>query len=251
MEVVINIGDKKYVGNLNKPLDISIKLENENSPIAFHAPPYNGAPVVSGDFIGSLEKGSPVNFYNLSINPHGNGTHTESVLHIDKRGESISDTLVNFHFVAKVITVKAETLENGDTVINAQSLGIRPNDFEDIDALIIRTLPNFSVKKNIDYSGVNPTYFTVDAIELINQTGIKHLLVDVPSVDREQDGGKLISHKTFWNINTDIKLNKTITEMIFVDNNIKDGLYLLNLQIISVDIDASPSKPILYELKIL
>jgi hypothetical protein len=37
--------------------------------------------------------------------------------------------------------------------------------------------------------------------------------------------------------------------MIFVDNEVKDGSYLLNLQIASFENDASPSKPILFEIK--
>jgi len=249
MELTLNIDDKKYKANLNAPLDISIKLENNNSPIAFHAPPYISEPFKSGDFVGSIEKGSPVNFFNLSINPHGNGTHTESVLHIDQRGQSISDTLKDFHFVAYLTTAKPKRLENEDTIIDAESLNLEDKNLRDVDALIVRTLPNFSIKTNFDYSDTNPSYFTKEAIELINKSGIDHLLVDVPSIDREQDGGQLIAHKTFWNTNDDIKLNKTITEMVFVDNNIQDGLYLLNLHIISVDIDASPSKPVIYELK--
>jgi len=34
-----------------------------------------------------------------------------------------------------------------------------------------------------------------------------------------------------------------------VNNSIKDGLYLLNLQIASFEIDVSPSKPVLYALE--
>ena len=251
MEVIVEISSKKYTADLSDPIDISIPLRNEKSPRAFHAPAYMSKPYADDNFIGALENGSPVNFYNLFINPHGNGTHTESVLHIDRRGQSIFETLQNFHFVAYLTTAKEQNLENGDTVIDASSLDIDAQKLTDVDALIVRTQPNFSIKKTFDYSGTNPSYFTKSAIEKINNLGIQHLLVDIPSIDREQDEGKLVSHKTFWQTENDIKVNKTITEMVFVDNKIKDGLYLLNLQIISVDIDASPSKPILYHLKLL
>ena len=50
-------------------------------------------------------------------------------------------------------------------------------------------------------------------------------------------------------LNNDARINSTITEMIFVNNEVKDGSYLLNLQIASFENDASPSKPILFELK--
>ena len=41
---------------------------------------------------------------------------------------------------------------------------------------------------------------------------------------------------------------KTITEMIYVPNEISDGLYVLNLQIAPFENDASPSKPVLYKV---
>ncbi|HMK07274.1 MAG TPA: hypothetical protein VK476_07070, partial [Flavobacterium sp.] len=93
-----------------------------------------------------------------------------------------------------------------------------------------------------------------NAAIFIRETGIEHLLIDLPSVDKEHDEGKLLAHKAFWNVtnvnelNDDARLNATITEMIFVADNVKDGSYLLNLQIVSFENDASPSKPVLYEI---
>jgi hypothetical protein len=81
------------------------------------------------------------------------------------------------------------------------------------------------------------------------------LLIDLPSVDKEKDGGKLAAHKAFWNVkdvnhlNEDARLNCTITEMVFVPNEVSDGIYVLNLQIASFENDASPSKPILYSIQ--
>jgi len=80
------------------------------------------------------------------------------------------------------------------------------------------------------------------------------LLIDLPSVDKEHDEGKLLSHKAFWNVkdvndlNADARMNCTITEMIYVDDSILDGSYFLNLQIASFENDASPSKPVLYKI---
>ena len=80
-------------------------------------------------------------------------------------------------------------------------------------------------------------------------------MIDLPSVDREEDEGKLLAHKAFWNVkdvtnlNDDARLDCTITEMIFVPNEIQDGSYILNIQIASFENDASPSKPILYSLE--
>ena len=74
------------------------------------------------------------------------------------------------------------------------------------------------------------------------------------SVDKEHDEGKLVAHKAFWNVkdtvnlNADARLNATITEMIYVSDEVKDGDYILNLQIASFENDASPSKPVLYKI---
>jgi kynurenine formamidase len=95
---------------------------------------------------------------------------------------------------------------------------------------------------------------TEEAARFICEYGINHLLIDLPSVDKEHDDGKLVAHKAFWNVtdvnnlNVDARLNATITEMIFVPNEVEDGSYLLNLQIASFENDASPSKPILYRI---
>jgi len=238
-----------YEVDLSMPLDISIPLEHHKSPIAFGAPPYEATPFTQGDFIGSIEAGSPVNFYNIKINPHGNCTHTESVRHIDARGSSILETLDQQHFVAKVISTTPEKMDNGDRVVTKNSLDISVINKTNIEALIIRTKPNRKTKKRKDYTNTNPIYFSNDLLQHISKTTVKHLLIDVPSVDKEVDGGKLAGHKAFWNTKKHISKDKTITEMIFVDNNIKDGLYLLNLQILPLVLDVSPSRPVIYALK--
>ena len=50
-------------------------------------------------------------------------------------------------------------------------------------------------------------------------------------------------------VNDDARFNCTITEMIYVYEEIQDGSYLLNLQFASFENDASPSKPVLYSLE--
>lgn len=247
MIVNIKVGNLNMSCDLAKGCDISIPLKNESGVIAFGADAFKSKPYQSGDFVGALENGSPVNFYELFINPHGNGTHTESVRHIDQRGLSIYDTLKNSHFISKLVTLTPKVLDNEDKVIGVDQF-LNLGSLENIDALVIRTHPNTLDKTQRNYTGTNPCYIESQFIERLNKTSVKHLLIDLPSVDREVDGGKLSSHKAFWKISDVIALEKTITEMIYVDNAIQDGLYLLNLQTISVDLDASPSKPVLYAL---
>ena len=73
-------------------------------------------------------------------------------------------------------------------------------------------------------------------------------MLDVPSVDREDDGGKLLAHHAFWRYPQQVRKDCTITELIFVPDNIADGTYLLNIQIAIFENDASPSKPVIYKL---
>ena len=237
--------------DLSKPLDISIPLTNtDENPIAWYIEKPEIEPVVFGDWIGSVQKGASTNFNTISFNPHGHGTHTECLGHITRQFYSINQSLKQFFFFAELVTIEPES-HGEDWVITKNKIesslqGKTP------EALLIRTLPNFKVKKSLKYSNTNPPYLTEEAARFICEIGIQHLLIDLPSVDKEKDEGKLLAHKAFWNLtdinnlNSDARLEATITEMIYVADEIKDGSYLLNLQIASFENDASPSKPVLY-----
>lgn len=249
MKISLELGTNKYFANLSKPIDISIPLiSGSKGPKCFYAPDFKEEPVISDDFIGSTESGSPVNFKNYFINPHGNGTHTECVGHITIAPFTIHECLKEFHFASAVITVSPIVLENGDRVITKDLIQNILVENENVTALIIRTLPNDESKLNFDYSGTNPAYFDVEAVKYIRESGISHLITDLPSLDREVDGGALSAHKAFWGVPNEIDPYMTVTEMVYVADEIKDGLYLCNIQIASIMSDASPSKVVLFEL---
>ena len=240
--------------DLSKPLDISIPLTNTDAnPIAWYLEKPIMEPVVFGDWIGKISEGSSTNFNNISFNPHGHGTHTECLGHITKEFYSINTCLKQFFFFAKLISVQPE-LQHDDLVISKIQIENALNGSSP-EALVIRTVPNNSDKLSKKYSNTNPPYLSEDAAIFIRENGIQHLLIDLPSVDKEEDGGELLAHKAFWNVknvnelNSDARLDCTITEMIFVPNQILDGSYILNLQIASFENDASPSKPILYQVQ--
>lgn len=240
-----------YQADLSQPIDISIPLiEGLDTVNCFYAPPLETNPVIAGDFIGSTLQGGPVNFLNVKINPHGNGTHTECVGHIAKEKYTINQGLRNFHFVAKLISLFPVKLENGDRVILQTQLEELLKG-QKTEVLIIRTLPNDELKLKTNYSGTNPPYFDEKAITYLVQLGVKHLLVDLPSVDREEDGGQLAAHKAFWRYPDKIRKDCTITELIYINPTIKDGTYLLNMMINSFEIDVSPSKPVIYHMNVV
>ena len=249
MQINLNHKGNTYYIDLAEPLDISIPLdEGEHTVNCFYAPLMETSPVRAGDFIGSTQEGGPVNFLNVRLNPHGNGTHTECVGHIAKEKFTINQSLQQFHFLAKLVSVYPQKMENGDRVIQKSQLEMV---FEsgDAEAIIIRTLPNNDDKLKRKYSGSNPPYVHHNAIRYLVDCGVRHFLIDLPSVDKEEDGGELLSHHAFWQYPDNTLTNSTITELIFVNNSIQDGLYLLNIQTASFEIDVSPSKPVLYKLK--
>jgi len=158
-------------------------------------------------------------------------------------------------FTTELISVAPERIGE-DLVISSKNISnaLKIAKSQNLDALVIRTLPNLLSKMHKNYSKTNPPYLSEEAAIFIREKGIQHLLIDLPSVDKEEDGGKLLAHKAFWNVkninnlNDDARLNCTITEMIYVDDDVQDGSYILNLQIASFENDASPSKPLLFKI---
>ena len=80
------------------------------------------------------------------------------------------------------------------------------------------------------------------------QSNVKHILVDLPSVDKEVDGGLLEAHHAFWRVPDHPRHGCTITELIHVPDSAPDGLYLLNLQVAPMENDAAISRPVLHPL---
>ena len=239
--------------NLARPIDISLQVTNDDkNPIAWYIDKPVIEPVQMGDWVGKVSRGSSTNFNNIFFNPHGHGTHTECLGHITRDFYSVNQALKQFFFVAELISVKPETRGEDLVITKAKiekALGGKTH-----EALVIRTLPNDTIKKSKNYSNTNPPYLDEDAAVFIRECGIKHLLIDLPSVDREHDEGKLLAHKAFWNVknvndlNADARHDATITEMVFISDEVMDGAYLLNLQIASFENDATPSKPVLYRI---
>ena len=77
---------------------------------------------------------------------------------------------------------------------------------------------------------------------------MKHLLVDLPSVDREEDGGVLAAHHAFWDYPNQLDRVRTISELLHVPTDVRDGEYLLEMQLPHFINDAAPSRSILYAL---
>jgi kynurenine formamidase len=241
----LTINNKSIKVDLTKPLDISIPLSATNkNPIAWYLDEPKIEPVKEGEWIAKVSEGASINFYNIEFNPHAHGTHTECIGHITPEFYSVNETLKTFFFLAEVISVVPETLGD-DLVISEKQIKHLLNG-KTPEAIVIRTLPNTNSKKNRKYSNTNWAYLLKEAAEFLKQIGVKHLLIDLPSVDKEKDDGNLLAHRAFWNYPKAPRFDATITEFIYVSNKIEDGSFLLNLQIAPFHNDASPSTPVLY-----
>lgn len=239
---------KEYKTDFFKPIDISLPLHaGVDCVSAWYVKPMILEPVKVGDWVGDVNQGAGVNFRNVSFNPHGNGTHTECVGHISKEFVTINKCLKRFMFVAELVTILPEQLDNDDFVLGRKAFEASLADTKS-EAIVIRTLSNGLAKTRMQYSNTNPPYITSEAMQFLNDKGIEHLLIDLPSVDKEVDGGVLAAHHIFWQYPHNTQFQKTITEMIYVPNEIYDGTYILNIQIASFENDASPSKPVLYKV---
>lgn len=244
--------DENRFIDTGKPLDLSVELSNDdNNPRAWYVEPPTFEPVRTEHYTGSVAEGGSVNFRDIFFNPHGHGTHTECLGHITEKVYSINERIDDYFCEAQVLTIKPREVTNQidgaqDRVITVDQL---VNVSEEVEALIIRTLPNASDKKHMNYSDTNPAYLDVAGASILIEKGIKHLLIDLPSVDRESDGGELVFHHAFWEVPENPNHERTITEMIYVGNDVEDGRYILELQVAPFRNDAAPSRPVLYKIE--
>jgi arylformamidase len=247
MEFNFSYNGTAYQYDSQKYYDLSTPIRNgQHNVNAYYLEDPSFEAFRAGDFVGSVEQGGACNCESITFNAHGNGTHTECVGHISREVHTINQCLNHFTSMARVLTIHPTRKENGDHYIPVTALdGL---DLAHTEAVIIRTTPNDNSKLEKRYSGTNPTYFDPLLTKKLADFNIQHFVVDVPSVDREEDGGTLLAHHAFWQYPSAPRLQATITELAFIPDAVEDGLYLMHLHIAAFESDASPSKPILYPL---
>lgn len=245
------LGDNTYILT-DEGIDCSLPLRGDESNVrAWYVDSPRIEAVRENGWIGSVAEGGSVNFRNIAFNPHGHGTHTECLGHITNRVYSVNGMVDQLLYNALLVTVEPIESNNADGSIDRVVTRAQIQEYlhgKTSEALVIRTLPNSESKKNQNYSDTNPVYFEAEIVNLLNEMGVLHLLVDTPSVDREKDGGVLSFHHTFWEVPENPRFDRTITEMVFVPDELKDGAYMLNLQTAPFENDATPSRPILYPI---
>ncbi|GIU82611.1 MAG: cyclase family protein [Acidobacteria bacterium] len=259
--------------DLFNPVSLAVPLWFEGpQPNFYGVPKASALPFQIGKLVGDTRKGGSCNFSQVTLIPHCNGTHTECVGHITHERISLNKCLKDVFIKAILISVFPEkaseiketypVLEKEDSLITKSSLknaleklslDEKSNELPLAKALIIRTLPNDSSKQSQIYLEETPPFFSIEAISYIREQGFNHLIVDLPSIDRMRDEGKLLNHRIFWNveegsfeISPKTQIHNTITELAYISDEVEDGEYLLNLQITAFELEASPSRPIIF-----
>lgn len=258
--------------NLDDGIAISIDMDFDGpQPNHFGVGKANRKPLELGGFVGDTEQGGSCNVDVIQVIPHCNGTHTESIGHIVDDDVFVGQVVPTEMLMALLLTIEAmpaktcwesyrPNLEDGDRVLTRSKLEqawVKSGRPRNIPAIVVRTRPNDLSKKSRAYREQNaPAFFSVEAVEFLNDLGCQHLLVDVPSIDRMYDDGLLTNHHLFWNVPegshqlaAESFRHKTITEMVFVPETFEDGVCLLSLQVPAFYTDAAPARPILYHLE--
>ena len=213
-------------------------------PLCYYADAFEAKPVRVGNFLGSVAEGGSVNHSEVRFTPHGTGTHTECYGHISADPEATLDRcFLGFKYRGCLLSIEPEK-RGEDSVVTRALVQAALMGKTAVEALVIRTVPNTEHKRTQDYSGTNPPYLEENLATYLVELGVQHLLVDLPSVDKEVDGGALAFHRQFWQVDGPLPLRKTatITELIYVPSSVKDGLYDVYIAPALWKLDAAPSR---------
>lgn len=254
---------REWRSRLSEPVSLARTLDFAGAhPRAFGAPAATTAPFVAGGFNGEVARGASCNCRSVTLIPHCNGTHTESVAHLTLDTLAIESIVPLQPVPAVLVTVApveaTSTGEGtdpaprpGDRVVTAEAIARAwprgwPADFPAPEALVLRTG---------DGAGSPPPYLTREAAALAAARGIRHLVLELPSVDREDDGGRLAGHREFFGLPAastalaDAKrADCTVTELALVPASCRDGAGALQLQVTPWLGDAVPSRPLWFAL---
>jgi kynurenine formamidase len=268
MNARIALGGRELDVDLSRPVSLALELDFAGpQPRHFGAPRASARPFEAPGFPGAVARGASCNCEVITLIPHCNGTHTECVGHLTAERLDASRVAPLGLVPALLVSIDPEPAggrEGSDPEPRAedrlvtrralerawpQRLALEPR------ALIVRTLPNRADKRVHDYSAEAPPYLTREAAGFLVERGIAHLVVDLPSIDRAHDAGRLTAHRIFFGLPPACtalaeatRPEATVTELAFVPDEARDGACLLELQLPALGGDAVPSRPLLYAL---
>jgi arylformamidase len=244
--------------DLSSPISLAIPMNFSGRELRhFGAPAPTSRPFSVPGFSGAVATGASCNCSTITFTPHCNGTHTECVGHLTRESLDAHKVIPAGLIPALVLSIESvdpsatqESTEPlpraGDRLVTAQAIEEAwiSSGLSEPRALVIRTSATI-----VDA----PHYFSREAAAILVERGIEHLVVDLPSVDRVQDEGRLTAHRVFFGLPREsrelaesTRAFCTITELARVPEDVPDGWYLLELQVPALGGDAVSSRPLLY-----
>jgi arylformamidase len=269
-DALVELGGRRFRVGLATAHSIAITQRFDGAqPRWFAAPPARAAALRAGSFNGRVARGASCNCSSYSLTPHCDGTHTEGAGHLTREALDVLDVVPPGLIPALLLSiapVAAETApgedsdpapQAGDTLLTAAAIvAAWPAALPCAPAaLVLRTLPNAEEKCRRDYRRQRAAYLTRQAAQLLVERGIRHLVLDLPSADRDEDGGALTAHRTFFGLPpgttalaSAARADCTITEFAYVPDAIADGPWALQIQVPALAGDALPSRPLLHAM---
>jgi hypothetical protein len=278
-------GGVDWRARLDAPHSLALALHFDVPGVRhFGAPPPVSAPFSSGDFNGEVVRGASCNCRSVTLIPHCHGTHTECIGHLTAapvHAWQVAPRSLQPALLLSVPVVAARDCAEAsrpapqpdDLLVTRaaleQALGrlAPPARQFATTAVVIRTLPNDAAKHSRDYSDGRAPYLSLEAVRWLRDRDTRHLVLDLPSLDRSHDAGELAGHRLFFGLPDRAagtaervataaapaadaaRADCTITELAFVPDALVDGPALLQLTMPAIDGDAVPSEPLLYRLE--
>lgn len=234
-------------------------------PRHFGAPPPAAPPLRLAGFSGAVGTGASCNCRMLTLVPHCHGTHTESVAHLTHEPLDACSVAPLAPMPAWLVSIDPTPAHDtpddslppprpGDRLLTRAAIEAGWPHRVDFTprALILRSGDALAAP---EHDAVAP-YLSRQAMQLIVERGIEHLVVELPSIDRGEDEGVLCAHRLFFGLPPGsqrladaARAQCTITEYATVPRELADGPCFLQLALPRLAGDAVPSQPLYFPLR--
>ncbi len=258
--------------DLGAPVSLALPMRfDAGDPRHFGAPAAVSRPLVLPGFSGEVRSGASCNCRTIELTPHCNGTHTESVAHLLAEPLDVCEVvplgLMPALLLSLLPVAAATSGEDSDPapqpldrlLTRAALRAVWPDSLPFAPrALVLRsaTPPAGTTRSGgADEATQEPPYLSRQLVTELVARGIEHLVVELPSIDRGHDGGRLCGHRLFFGLpprSTRLaeatRRGCTITEYASVPATLPDGPCALQLTLPHLAGDAVPSRPLVFRL---
>ncbi|MDH5404684.1 MAG: cyclase family protein [Candidatus Heimdallarchaeota archaeon] len=242
----VQIGEETYT--LGSPISASREVQFNPTPKssgAFYLPPFQISTFeVKNIFVGDILRGGSCNVTIHNYSPH-NLTHLETSLHIVDNGIPVS-AIPNKHLNGILYLIDlTKTYDQDDECIKWDDISEQITNLHPSVTFIALKTYSSTLDQFHDFSGEDPLFldpFAAKMIHDLKNNKINGLILDLPSIDKETDGGKLLAHRNFLGlpregIKSTVEEFRFIVELAYFEN-LQQGYYYLNITPPKIDDNA-------------